>query len=75
VLVLVQDRCTVSAKYTIGSEIMLNAPDVIRTRWGLMADLSMRDHGELDWWKRMMFMVRLQRSRDVAAWQPIHHLH
>jgi hypothetical protein len=31
-VVLVQDRCTVSAKHTIGSEIMLNAPDVIRTR-------------------------------------------
>jgi hypothetical protein len=25
---------------------------VIRTRWGLMADLSMRDRGELDWWKK-----------------------
>ena len=27
VLVLVQDRCTVSAKRTIGSEIVLDAPD------------------------------------------------
>ena len=27
VLVLVQDRCTVCAKYTIGSEIVLDAPD------------------------------------------------
>jgi hypothetical protein len=26
-LVLVQDRCTVYAKYTIGSEIILDAPD------------------------------------------------
>ena len=27
VLVLVQDRCTVSAKRTIGSDIILDAPD------------------------------------------------
>ena len=27
VLVLVQDRCTVCAKHTIGSEIVLDAPD------------------------------------------------
>ena len=27
VLVLVQDRCTVCAKRSIGSEIVLNAPD------------------------------------------------
>ena len=27
VLVLVQDRCTVCAKRTIGSDIILNAPD------------------------------------------------
>jgi hypothetical protein len=27
VLVLVQDRCTVCAKYTIASEIVLDAPD------------------------------------------------
>jgi hypothetical protein len=27
VLVSVQDRCTVCAKYTIGSEIILDAPD------------------------------------------------
>jgi hypothetical protein len=27
VLVLVQDRCTVCAKYTIGSEIVLDTPD------------------------------------------------
>jgi hypothetical protein len=27
VLVLVEDRCTVCAKYTIGSEIVLDAPD------------------------------------------------
>ena len=27
VLVLVQDRCTVCAKSTIGSDIVLNAPD------------------------------------------------
>ena len=27
VLVLVQDRCTVCAKRTIGSEIILDAPD------------------------------------------------
>jgi hypothetical protein len=27
VLVSVQDRCTVSAKHTIGSEIILNEPD------------------------------------------------
>ena len=27
VLVLVQDRCTVYAKHTIGSEIVLDAPD------------------------------------------------
>jgi hypothetical protein len=27
VLVSVQDRCTVSIKHTIGSEIILNAPD------------------------------------------------
>ena len=27
VLVLVQDRCTVCAKRTIGSDIVLNAPD------------------------------------------------
>ena len=26
-LVLVQDRCTVCAKHTIGSEIVLDAPD------------------------------------------------
>jgi hypothetical protein len=30
---------------------------VIRTRWSLMADLSMSDCGELDWWKNMMFTV------------------
>ena len=29
VLVLVQDRCTVCAKHTIGSEIILDAPDDI----------------------------------------------
>jgi cytochrome b len=28
VLVLVQDRCTVCAKHTIGSEIVLDAPEV-----------------------------------------------
>ena len=27
VLVLVQDRCTVCAKHTIGSDIILDAPD------------------------------------------------
>ena len=27
VLVLVQDRCTVCTKHTIGSDIMLDAPD------------------------------------------------
>ena len=27
VLVLVQDRCTVCAKHSIGSEIILDAPD------------------------------------------------
>jgi hypothetical protein len=27
VLVLVQDRCTVCAKHTVGSEIVLGAPD------------------------------------------------
>ena len=27
VLVLVQDRCTVCVKHTIGSEIILDAPD------------------------------------------------
>jgi hypothetical protein len=27
VLVLVQDRCTVCAKHTVGSEIILDAPD------------------------------------------------
>ena len=27
VLVSVQDRCTICAKHTIGSEIILNAPD------------------------------------------------
>ena len=27
VLVLVQDRCTVCAEHTIGSEIILDAPD------------------------------------------------
>jgi hypothetical protein len=27
VLVSVQDRCTVNAKHTIGSEIILNEPD------------------------------------------------
>ena len=27
VLVLAQDRCTVCAKYNIGSEIVLDAPD------------------------------------------------
>jgi hypothetical protein len=26
VVILMQDRCTVSAKYTIGSEIVLDAP-------------------------------------------------
>jgi hypothetical protein len=31
VLVLVQDRCTVSAKHTIGSEIILNEPDGTRS--------------------------------------------
>ena len=28
VLVLVQDRCTVCAKHTIGSDIILDAPDI-----------------------------------------------
>ena len=28
VLVLVQDRCTVCAKRTIGSDIVLDAPDI-----------------------------------------------
>jgi hypothetical protein len=27
VLILMQDRCTVCAKYTIGAEIILDAPD------------------------------------------------
>jgi hypothetical protein len=27
VLILTQDRCTVSAEHTVGSEIILNAPD------------------------------------------------
>ena len=27
VLVLVQDRCTICTKYTIGSDIILDAPD------------------------------------------------
>ena len=27
VLILMQDRCTVCAKHTIGSEIVLDAPD------------------------------------------------
>ena len=38
VLVLVQDRCTVCAKRTIGSEIVLDAPDgtqVTRHKWKL----------------------------------------
>jgi hypothetical protein len=29
VLVSVQDRCTVCAKHTIGSEIVVDAPDVL----------------------------------------------
>jgi hypothetical protein len=59
VLILTQDRCSVCAERTIGSEIILDAPDgtLIRTRWGLMADLLMRDRYELDWWKKMMFTV------------------
>ena len=34
VLVLVQDRCTVCAKRTIGSDIVLNAPDGTPRRRG-----------------------------------------
>jgi hypothetical protein len=30
VVVLVQDRCTVCVKRSIGSEIILDAPDVLR---------------------------------------------
>ena len=32
VLVLTQDRCTVCAKHTIGSDIILDAPDGTPTR-------------------------------------------
>ena len=34
VLVLVQDRCTVCAKHTIGSDIILDAPDGTTRRRG-----------------------------------------
>ena len=38
VLVLVQDRCTVCAKHTIGSEIVLDAPSVVtRVKWKLVS--------------------------------------
>ena len=37
-LVLVQDRCTVCAKHTIGSEIVLDAPSVVtRVKWKLFS--------------------------------------
>jgi hypothetical protein len=31
VLILIQDRCTVCAKHTIGSKIILDAPDETTT--------------------------------------------
>ena len=35
---LVQDRCTVCAKHTIGSEIVLDAPSVVtRVKWKLVS--------------------------------------
>jgi hypothetical protein len=34
VLILTQDRCTVSAEHTIGSEIVLDTPDVTPRRCG-----------------------------------------
>ena len=50
VLALVQDRCTVCAKRTIGSEIILDAPDVIlggeaqvEARLGLFGDSANLD--------------------------------
>ena len=36
VLILMQDRCTVCAKRTIGSEIILDAPDVTPSDVGLV---------------------------------------
>jgi hypothetical protein len=36
VLILTQDRCTVCTKRTIGSEIVLNAPDGSPRRVGLV---------------------------------------
>jgi hypothetical protein len=39
-----QDRCTVCAKYTIGSEIVLDAPDgtQVDARFGLFVNLDAR---------------------------------
>jgi hypothetical protein len=42
VLILTQDRCTVCAKCTIGSEIILDAPDgtlVTRLKWKLVCSV------------------------------------
>jgi hypothetical protein len=37
VLVLVQDRCTVCAKHSIGSKIVLDTPEVTRLNWKLIS--------------------------------------
>ena len=42
VLVLVQDRCTVCAKHTIGSKIILDAPDGTPRSRGYVESLSVR---------------------------------
>ena len=42
VLILMQDRCTVCAERTIGSEIILDAPDGILGDVGLVESRSVR---------------------------------
>jgi hypothetical protein len=43
--VLVQDRCTICAKHTIGSEIVLDAPDST-PRWEAQVDAQFSPFGD-----------------------------
>jgi hypothetical protein len=64
-LIMMQDRCTVCSRHTIGSEIVLDAPDVligdeaqVEAHFGLFGDSANLDAREVHGLRQMYIWLR-----------------
>jgi hypothetical protein len=57
-LILMQDRCTLCAKHTTGSEIVLNAPDVNPRRVGSSG---------ISFWSCLEIVLVSKQDRDMVC--------